>query len=106
MGMTVTRFRIAATAGADRVLTVGLAITLIFTVVAMSMTSMPVVKQVHQWAGEQQQIWQDAEQMGTVLGDQKKARHQNKSPKNPSTYIAVAIFMLRVLVHIISFANE
>ena len=49
------------------------------------MMSMPVVhKQMHQWAREQQQIGEHAEEMGTMLG-----KHQ-KSAITPKTVMAIA----------------
>ena len=43
----------------------------------------PVHEQVHQRAGEQQQKWQRAKQVGTVFGEQEKCGYRQKCNGNP-----------------------
>lgn len=50
------------------------------------MRAMPMMhEQMHQWTGEQQQEWQRAKQMGTVLGKQIKSGNYQKCKQNPVT---------------------
>ena len=46
---------------------------------------MPVVhEEMHQGAGRQKQVWQGAEHMGRVLGQQEEARNDQKPAKHQS----------------------
>jgi hypothetical protein len=72
---------------------------------AMSVPAM-LVEQMHKGACQDQQIRQDAEQVGTMLDEQKIAGDQRESKKHPSsdfaafaTATAIAV-IVRVRVHI------
>jgi hypothetical protein len=69
-------------------------------------SAVPVMEQVHQRAGEQQQVRQHAERVGAVFGEQQNPGDSGESPKDqPRTaltarpYPAFTFDVSRMIVH-------
>lgn len=65
------------------------------------MTVMSAVhKEVHEWTREQQQIWQDAEQVCAMFGEQKEAdnrdedQHYNSSARSKPTALSCFLIVI------------
>jgi hypothetical protein len=44
----------------------------------------PAMQEMHQWTGEQNEVWNDAEQMGAVFLPEQDDRHGAKGKEHPS----------------------
>lgn len=53
------------------------------------------VEQMHQRAGEQQEVRQPAEQVGAVLGEKEKDGHRQEPDENPPEAGRVPLFVCR-----------
>ena len=69
---------------ADIVLTSSSLLAAAVTVLTVPLMS-AVHKEVHQWTCEQQQIWQDAEQVCAMFGEQKEANERQERQQNKSS---------------------
>lgn len=62
-----------------------------------SMTVTVMVEQMHQGAGENQQVGKNAEQVRLVLGPQEKGSDREKADQYPPTMVYMARGVMRVL---------
>jgi hypothetical protein len=50
--------------------------------VPLTSTSLVPVEEVHQRAGQQQEVWQHAEKVGAVLGDQEECHDRQEAEQH------------------------
>jgi hypothetical protein len=50
---------------------------------SMVSVTVPMMKQVHEWACKDEKKWKDAEQMSSVFGPQEKSRDGEESNQHP-----------------------
>lgn len=63
----------------------------------LSMTMPVMVEQMHQGAGENQQVGKDAEQVRLVLGPQEKGSDREKADQYPPAAVSMARNAMRVV---------